>query len=403
LIRVRRSRAQRDPLGVQAIWSSLGRFLIGNLTTVTQSLRGFTTLLVGLHIAERVAEFDGDRSAADSFLIWEELAAYARCCFHADTSLLLGVRRAALRTGRRSARLSADSADQILGNQKTDGLWGLYTSAARSSGLVRDGSPPRLTAEGQELVHSLYVPLLARRWGARATGLVELVGQDATDLRIERNNRRLHSIADVLSPQLRAEETGYYRRHLIDGGPEDSTHGRQARLAATMSTVGTDAVPGLIARADPGVAERLRDIAAAESVLAPAGSLFSYMLSREGDSLEQIAATIRGSWGDRLDSVAPAAAAVLPASWAPTATALAYGDYETAITELLLCNRRVMLARGDFAPWGYVSGSGKLVVRFRDETDLLPDGASVRVLWRNPYFLPSLYAILRTVEGARRP
>ena len=41
-------RGSRDPLGIQAIWAGLGQEVIGNLTTVTDSVRGFTTLLVGL-------------------------------------------------------------------------------------------------------------------------------------------------------------------------------------------------------------------------------------------------------------------------------------------------------------------------------------------------------------------
>lgn len=43
-------KSSRDPLGFQVIWSSFGRELAGNLTTVTTSVRGFTTFLLG-HMA----------------------------------------------------------------------------------------------------------------------------------------------------------------------------------------------------------------------------------------------------------------------------------------------------------------------------------------------------------------
>ena len=44
----------RDPLGLQPIWSALGREVVGNLTTVTTSVRGFTTLILGLYFADEI-------------------------------------------------------------------------------------------------------------------------------------------------------------------------------------------------------------------------------------------------------------------------------------------------------------------------------------------------------------
>lgn len=47
--------------------------------------------------------------------------------------------------------MQLDSTAQILSNQKTYGLWGLYTVPARSSGLV-EGEPTRLTHAGRSFV-----------------------------------------------------------------------------------------------------------------------------------------------------------------------------------------------------------------------------------------------------------
>ena len=49
-------RGSRDPLGVQAIWTRMGRHVVGNLTTVSTSVRDFTTTMLGYYFAERVAE-----------------------------------------------------------------------------------------------------------------------------------------------------------------------------------------------------------------------------------------------------------------------------------------------------------------------------------------------------------
>ena len=71
-------KGSRDPLGVQTVWARLGRHVVGNLTTVSTSVRDFTTLILGYYFAERVAnEASGDSDLA-VFLRWEQLAAYAR-------------------------------------------------------------------------------------------------------------------------------------------------------------------------------------------------------------------------------------------------------------------------------------------------------------------------------------
>lgn len=70
-------KGSRDPLGVQAIWTRFGRHVVGNLTTVSTSVRDFTTLLLGYHFAEVLAS-DSPGSELATFLKWEQLAAYAR-------------------------------------------------------------------------------------------------------------------------------------------------------------------------------------------------------------------------------------------------------------------------------------------------------------------------------------
>jgi hypothetical protein len=46
----------RDPLGAQPVWSGFGRKLVSNLTTVSNSVRGFTVLLLGHYFGERLIE-----------------------------------------------------------------------------------------------------------------------------------------------------------------------------------------------------------------------------------------------------------------------------------------------------------------------------------------------------------
>jgi hypothetical protein len=40
-------KGSRDPLSLQTIWARLGRHVVGKLTTVSTSVRDFTTLVLG--------------------------------------------------------------------------------------------------------------------------------------------------------------------------------------------------------------------------------------------------------------------------------------------------------------------------------------------------------------------
>src|SRR3954452_10463756 len=68
-------KGSRDPLGLQPIWAHFGRKVVGNLTTVTGSLRNFTTLILGLHFGERlIAAGDfPENQRVNLFLKFEQL------------------------------------------------------------------------------------------------------------------------------------------------------------------------------------------------------------------------------------------------------------------------------------------------------------------------------------------
>ncbi|MEI6779274.1 MAG: hypothetical protein WCQ21_00005, partial [Verrucomicrobiota bacterium] len=51
-----RLKGSRDPLGFELLWTALGRTVVGNLTTVTRSVRQFGTLLFGFYFANKAVE-----------------------------------------------------------------------------------------------------------------------------------------------------------------------------------------------------------------------------------------------------------------------------------------------------------------------------------------------------------
>ena len=68
-----RVKGSRDPLGTLSVWSGFGRQVVGNLTTQTTSLTDFRLLVLGRWV--RCGRLE---SGTPSFLVWEQVCAYAR-------------------------------------------------------------------------------------------------------------------------------------------------------------------------------------------------------------------------------------------------------------------------------------------------------------------------------------
>jgi hypothetical protein len=248
-------RGSRDPLGIQTIWTRFGRHVVGNLTTVTTSVRDFTILLLGYYFAERLAEAGSDETTLHAFLKWEQLASYARAEINKDTSFR-GTERVEKRLSEgKKVTLSADPAWTTLGDQKNYGLWGLYTVPARASGHL-DGDPPRLLPAARDFVEAFYVPMLTDSGFRRGDKIVALLGEKAAAIDpAGRDRSLLQAVARLIKPRLRAEERAFYRAHLLLGGPHDETGGLQRQLVSLLGRCAEEGT-GLArarttARADP--------------------------------------------------------------------------------------------------------------------------------------------------------
>jgi hypothetical protein len=420
-------KGSRDPLGVQMIWTRLGRHVVANLTTVSNSVRDFTVLLLGYYFAARIADEGGAAGDLASFLKWEQFAGYARASVNKERGFR-GTERVAqrLQEGER-VRLSVDASAQILGNQKIYGLWGLYTVPGKASGLL-EGDPTRLTVAARDVVERSLLPAMELAGPKTVQGVVDrLRGNEyALDLRGARDAVVLTGVARVLG-KLREPERQLYREHLLHGGPgdRDPTRGTQGRqrlfaelLADTWSSPDWTLTPrtlrAIAARAarrrEPAaqpLAHHLERIAAAELVLAPAVALFEHVLGCDGQSLSAIAAGVRRHWGkapSRTIDVASVEAlepelrlwgddAGTGRRWVQIATSLHDTQYEETLRLLLEQNAAVMKARSAAAPWADVRQE-KLHVRFRDEQAThLPDADALPNYWRHAYFVESLRGV----------
>lgn len=423
-------KGSRDPLGVQSIWSRFGRHVVGNLTTVSSSVRDFTVMLLGYYFAERVADEGGTEGDVATFLKWEQLAAYARAHVNKERGF-----RGTERVSKRLAdgdrvHLGVDAGAQILGSQKTYGLWGLYTMPGKASGLI-EGDPTRLTPAAREIVERLCLPRLAVGGLRDGRAVVErLKGTQCTlDLRAKSKDVAvLEAVAGLLG-KVQGPELEFYRTHLLLGGPNDhdpsrGTRGKQRIFAEllTETLLETDWVItpesiGTLAdrarrRGDAGaeLAHRLERIRTCELLLAPAVAFFEHALGCDGLTPTEVAERVTQHWGnaprETIDITATEAIeAELAAQdtdsgtrWLALARAFHAGKYEDALVLALAQNAAVMKARSAAAPWATVK-AGKLHVSFRDDQlSALPNGADLPLYWRHAYFIDSLRRVAASLR-----
>ncbi len=154
-----RPKGSRDPLGIEAIWSYMGRKVVGNLTTVTSNLDNFMVALLCCHHAN--ASSDQPDQIQTYYLRAEQLAAYLRLA--AGNENFLGITRAKANFNNGYLPLGKSEAAQILSNQLSYGLWGLYSTAMQVAGLI-SGSDRRLTPEGSKLVAEMVACMGDAQW-----------------------------------------------------------------------------------------------------------------------------------------------------------------------------------------------------------------------------------------------
>jgi hypothetical protein len=421
-------KGSRDPLGIQPIWTRLGRRVVGNLTTVSTSVRDFTTTILGYYFAERVAaEEHGDGDLA-VFLRWEQLASYARGGINNDWEFR-GTERAKKNFNEGGKiRLGTDSSALILSDQKTYGLWGLYSVPSRSSSLLA-GDPTRVTALVRKFIEEEYLPTLSGKGRGDASEIVSVLTRKSPELRpLDRDRPLFQVVGRGLQRRLSTRERAFYWEHLVEGGPEDRTQGAQRLLVealkSTFDVEDWSLEPTVIrhlakrCRAQRGrgadVADFLDRICVAELLLAPAARLFMLLLCSDGQPPRDIAFAVRKQWGPRVVSIDPNTIEGIRGEfgdaqgeytsserWVRLAHALASGDYDAALSLLIEQNRAVMLSRGSAAPWVEIR-DGKLNVRFLDGAGgQLPTRSELPSLWTNSYFLDSLRTVAMQVEGRR--
>ena len=414
-----RIHGSRDPLGVQTVWASFGRHVVTNLTTVTTSIRGFTVLLLGRLLTEKMIEKGtaGEQDALSIFLRTEQIGSYARHRAHGVDDDIRGIERVKrfLEENGSSVPIQDDITGMILSDQKVYGLWGIYSVSARTSGLIADG-PVGLTEFAREFTDKHYWHVL-QSVEAKLFKLLKNGGL----LRTTMKDPIFGAVSKLLPQSFTGEEILFYSQTLRDAlHVKDNPSAKRQPLFAELLKNHSDLekytdreeILGLARAArsrDEALALRLEKIARLEALFAPAEALFDYLQTRGEQKPADLASKLLDHWGKQvpyltespLDDILPEIVNVVGKELGAAITkcdlALCAGAYEDAIMSLLEWNKLVMAAR-KAAPWIQLT-SGKLDVRYRGQEKELPDGKELPGLWRNSYFIDALKSIVHHLAG----
>jgi hypothetical protein len=410
----------RDALAAQAVWATVGRRLVGNLTLASNDIAGFRTLLIGYGLAREDA---GLAERLRMFLRWEQVAAGCRVAVNDDPAPL-GARRVRRRLSERSTMKIGEAREhQILGDQRAAGLWVLYHRAACGSGLVDNRR--QLTETGRQLYEG-WMKVLPK------AVLRKVRSETEQTVTFRRGTEPTQESAEIARLLVGGDgvDNEVLDRQLVKGlvpdgagGTRQLAAGRQHRLAALLAHRAAleswrDALPALhqqaLASADSDLAARLDEVQVTESVLAPAQTAFDALLiDGHGDTSAGFATRVYRAWpsipasvrgGEFHTKIEPLLRATVgsyrAALWAETGKAMADGDWDRAIERMVQINGDTMHQRGG-APWARTTNRGTLDVRLPlgaplPEQDTLSNG------WRNPYYLDPLRTVQRDLlAGAR--
>lgn len=409
-----RPKGSRDPLGFEMVWSHFGRKVVGNLTTITSSLDNFATALAGFswahEVSADVSKSERHRHVRERFLMYEQLSAYLRGL--GGDKGIMGITRVMRRLEdcrNSTSEIVLGPEQQILSDQASYGLWGLYSTALRDTELVM-GEHRTPTEKGGEIAEIVR----ARNgvWGwmedvlrrQRPVVTVKELEKHAKDfIKTIRNpavqsdlktavlsgnarlplQQRLWEITETIDPLiLQSCDIPKYIQaviHKLNGlGTENPQYAK--------------------------LAKHLKDIAGLERLLVAANNLFHYCRRKDGENFDEIVANIddRDYTYTHLEQTE-----YVPLSdgrhgrgqvLRELLKALRGNDHCKALRLILNLNRDVMNQRGG-APWVELENSKTLRVRVKSERADLCDKSHLETHWDYCYFLGSFLNIAKTASA----
>jgi hypothetical protein len=388
-----RPKGSRDPLGFELVWVHYGRKVVGNLTTVTSSWQNFGVALLGFHwsneLCKNCAPADKQEKLQEHFIRYEQLAGYLRCS--AKDEDIMGITRVKRKlSDAPNNRLSigVEQYNLILSDQISYGLWGLYSSALRESGLI-NGDGRELTSKGLKTV-SLIESKLKSDWYWKVMS----------------GRKGNISVSDVQNEGkifLKALRNKYLKELLISellNGPgkhpcQSALYKCSAKLEAKNLESGVPLFIREIKKKTKSdvLTKSLHNIEKIERVLVISNIIFNYCRLKDGELIENVAKVISEKYDfNYLAKSNGLSGYPYEKDLEKVRLHLIAGNVSEAIEALLSLNKKIMDGR-DGAAWVSREGKGKLRVRVASETAWLPEQKKIETKWDYNYFLRSYMQI----------
>ncbi|MCJ8311746.1 MAG: hypothetical protein HRU38_08540 [Saccharospirillaceae bacterium] len=396
-------KGSRDPLGFELIWSKLGRKIIGNLTTITSSSENFATALLGFSLANEIVGNDliKDRSKAvkDVFLRFEQIAAYMRK--HKKSKSVMGVNRVSKRledNGITEIQLGNSAGAQILSNQSSYGLWGLYSTAMRDTGLVA-GEARILTDSGRILVNmieakidkSSFIKLIEAKEISKAN-----INKYADSIYCAINNDAVQKkLLEALLEGSSGEKENLQKElwgntlALISTKNKSTDNNKRGSVAAFINQLAsTDNLSTQLQTA-------LQNIQSVERLLVTMNNIFHFCRMNNGKTIESVALLIeqQGYNFDSLDENIEGVQIPHKTITLQPIKQLKNKDIKGAIRSILALNKEIMKKRGG-AAW-ITEEKGVLDVVVKSESASLLTDEKLHTIWHYDYFFRSYLSIAK--------
>lgn len=410
----------RDPLGHVPVWDTFARRFIGNLTTASGSVRGFTTLMLGHYLVEEYFKENRINNIQEEVLPLvlrlEQLCAYAQVIANRQAGIednvdgIRGITRVKEILKEKTAFINTNRDGYILSDQKVYGLWGLYSVASRRSKLI-NGDRPGVTHAARTFIDQEYRHHLDAVWDPLAKLLLK-----GGQIKLKpRADTLLQAFVDFMGPVYTKTEVAFYKKHLCQCAGENHEQVLLSSFIGNHLTnyerLDRDYV-SLLQQESAHVSEYLGgaliDVLVLEPLLLASERLFSLLSQSNGQSLKAVATIVKKELGDRLDLLAskpftdllPLIQKAYPddsqypvaKTMAMVHAALTTGNYLKALRGVLEWNRYVMALRAS-EPWVRISDTGKIDVRCRSSELSIGILQDLKQAWKNSYFISSLVGV----------
>ena len=400
-----RPKGSRDPLGFEMVWTFFGRKVVGNLTTITSSWRIFSVGLLGFYWCNQLCRdthpLSKQRVLQEHFIRYEQLAAYLRHISGDDE--VMGIKRVRRRWAEAGKTLSIGTKQQdlILSDQVSYGIWGLYSTALRETGLVK-GENRELTEQGLDIAQRIETNLFRNGEGQGRDWYWRYLQGDKTvkteELKSE-GKRFVKAITQVgvMDALIKALLLGSGKHH-CQMALYEACRVVDAQILENESLSGLIAVISKHASAD--LSQVLSNIHQIERLLVTANILFDYCRRKDGERLRDVAVAIQKVYSfDYLPEGPELAGCPYASDLEKLRSCLRRNEVVDALRCLLEMNKKIMTGRGG-AAWVEEAGNERLRVRVNAEKAKLPPPEVLQTQWHYDYFLRS-YAHIAAMERRR--